>query len=558
MNGSLLWLLVPAAPLMAGLVLACWRRGPVHWMGLVCLPGLALALWPAPILELTDLWPRAAWGAPDPFDRGWLAFTSLLWAGATVFAAGYVPFRSGDGRPGHGLRFWLCWLLALGGNLLLVIAQDALSFYVGFSAMSLAAYALVVHEGGSGPRRAGRLYLQLAVCGEMILFGVFASRAFAADGNLDFGHWQTVPVDASTVVLLLLGFGLKAGFWPLHFWLPLAHPAAPAPASAVLSGAMIEAGILGLWRCLPADDPLLAQWAEGLLGLGLISALGGVLLGLICSRAKAVLAYSSVSQMGYLLAILALAWRHPEQRAALSLLLAVFVAHHGFSKGALFLATGVHPLGPGSWALLLVPALAICGLPLTSGGAAKGELKHLLSAGDFAHWSLAFKLGTLATTLLLLRALWLIRESDCEADRRFRERPALLSWALLCLAPLALPWVWPAGRELLYASFSWSTTWELVWPMAAAMAIAYLARIMSWRVPVVLRRRRTPALAASVGLARLLHRPPLPSPGAAPDRRWWRARERRWNRFWNARDTIASSIWLLGLMLLFALMARVW
>lgn len=559
MSAALLWLLVPVAPLAAALLLTLRGNAPVRWMGLACVPALALALWPVPPLVLTDLWPGAAWGSPDQLTRGWLAFTALLWAAASVFAAGYVPYGSGAASrdaaaDSHGLRFWLCWLLAMTGNLLLVVAQDALSFYVGFTVMSLAAYALVVHYRGPEPRRAGRVYLQLAVCGEMILFGVFAARAFSADGDLDFARWQALPVDAPTLALLLLGFGLKVGFWPLHFWLPLAHPAAPAPASAVLSGAMIEAGVLGLWRCLPDDDPLLQQVAGALLGLGLISALGGVLLGLLCSRAKAALAYSSVSQMGYLLAILALAWRHPGQRSAAALLLVVFAAHHGFVKGALFLATAVHPLRPRLWALLLIPALALCGVPLASGGVAKGELKHLLGASDFAHWSGWFKLGTLATTLLVLRALWLIRGSDRDASGAFHDRAAMVAWASLCIAPLVMPWLWPAYRELLHAGLSWSTSWELVWPMAVAAGLAWLALRLDWRVPGALRRWQTPALRASAGLARMLRHPPLPTQRAEPDRRWWRHQERRWNRFWNARDGIASSTWLLGLMLLFALL----
>ena len=108
------------------------------------------------------------------------------------------------------------WQLAVAGNLLLIIATDALSFYLGFSAMSLSAYGLIVHRGGPGPRRAGRLYLQLAICGEMLLLAGLLLRTQAADQALDFASWQAQPIDHLTLALLLLGLGLKAGFWPLR------------------------------------------------------------------------------------------------------------------------------------------------------------------------------------------------------------------------------------------------------------------------------------------------------------------------------------------------------
>ncbi|MEF3087993.1 hypothetical protein, partial [Bacillus altitudinis] len=92
------------------------------------------------------------------------------------------------------MRFWMFWQLAVAGNLLLIIATDALSFYLGFSAMSLSAYGLIVHRGGPGPRRAGRLYLQLAICGEMLLLAGLLLRTHAADQAFDFASWQAQPI----------------------------------------------------------------------------------------------------------------------------------------------------------------------------------------------------------------------------------------------------------------------------------------------------------------------------------------------------------------------------
>ncbi|MDV7389739.1 proton-conducting transporter membrane subunit, partial [Arthrospira platensis SPKY1] len=106
------------------------------------------------------------------------------------------------------------------GNLLLIVSQDALSFYLGFSIMSLAGTGLVLHTGTKQSRRAGRLYLQLAIVGELLLFSALVMRSAAAGGVYDWQSWQSVPLDHLTLSLFVLGLGLKAGFFPLHLWLP--------------------------------------------------------------------------------------------------------------------------------------------------------------------------------------------------------------------------------------------------------------------------------------------------------------------------------------------------
>ncbi|HBS78368.1 MAG TPA: sodium:proton antiporter, partial [Pseudomonas sp.] len=362
MSSAWLWLLVPLTPLLAAASLAIWRERTIGWLWLACVPALVLVFYPMPTLDLPMLWEGVRWGASDDLSRAWLGFTAVLWGCAGIFAS------SSQKDDPKRLRFWTFWLLALAGNLLLIIATDALSFYLGFSAMSLAAYGLIVHQGGPRPRRAGRLYLQLAITGEMALLAGLMLRSHAAQGDFSFAAWQTLPMEGLTLILLLIGLGLKAGFWPLHVWLPLAHPAAPAPASAVLSGAMLKAGLLGIWRCLPESDPLLSSWADVLLAMGIFGAVYPALLGLVAGEAKAVLAYSSVSQMGYLVMLLALAWRHPEQLTAMTVVLMLYGVHHGLAKGALFLAAGLIHAGRLSrigWVLLALPALAIVGLPLT-------------------------------------------------------------------------------------------------------------------------------------------------------------------------------------------------
>ncbi|MCJ0974868.1 sodium:proton antiporter [Pseudomonas sp. PS1] len=543
MSGAWHWLLVPLAPLLMLVLLGTLRRRAVGWLWLGSVPALVAAAWPVPVLELSMLWDGVRWGADDDLSRAWLGFTALLWGCAGVFAS---SSQRGDVRY---RRFWTFWQLALAGNLLLIIATDALSFYLGFSAMSLSAYGLIVHLGGPAPRRAGRLYLQLAILGEMALLAGLMLRTHSADGAFAFATWQDVPIDGLTLVLLLVGLGLKAGFWPLHVWLPLAHPAAPAPASAVLSGAMLKAGMLGIWRCLPEADPLLAAWAEPLLLMGLFGAIYPALLGLGSRKAKAALAYSSVSQMGYLVILLALLWRHPDQTATLTLVLMLYGVHHGFAKGALFLAAGLTHAGRLSrigWVWLALPALALAGLPLTTGGAVKTALKDAWSAGAFAGWQGWLSVASLTTSLLLLRALWLMRREAEDAPDQRLPWAQVLPWALLGGLSLILPWAWRALREPLLHGLYPGGIWAATWPLLLAFVAAAVA--LRVRVPVTFGARPNPALRLSLTLKRVVQRPPLQVPDTRADTHRWRRRERRWNRFWST-GALAVSAWLLAALL---------
>lgn len=545
MSAAWFWLAVPGAPLLIAFALLGGRRA-IPWLALGCLPALAMVLWPMTPLELPWLLDGVRWGAPDGLTRAWLGFTTLLWLCAGVFA-----IRS-QARDARLLRFWTFWQLALAGNLLLIIAADALSFYVGFSLMSLAAYGLIVQPPGPGPRRAGRLYLQLAVAGEMALLAALMLRAHAADGAFGFTAWSDLPLEAPTLLLLLFGLGLKAGFWPLHVWLPLAHPAAPAPASAVLSGAMIKAGLLGLWRCLPEADPLLRAWAPGLLAVGLFGAFYAVLLGLCAQRAKAALAYSSVSQMGWFLMVLALAWRHPGEQGAVAVLLMLFGVHHGLAKGALFLAAGLvhdYRLPRLAWALLALPALALAGLPLSSGAAVKAALKTVWYDSAFAPWLPLLGLASAATALLLARALWLLRRDEHQAPATRPPAAQWLPWALLSSLALVLPWLWPRLRSPLLEHLTPADLWSLGWPLLLALVLAVLALRLGWCVPQRLLQPPQPALRLSLRLKRLVQQPPLRALDPHPNRARWRGRERHWNRFWSGRGPVAVSLWLIAALL---------
>jgi hydrogenase-4 component B len=541
---GLWWLWIPLTPLLAMPLHWRWRDRVAPWLWLTCVPALLAAFYPPASHSMAWLWPGATWGGADLVTRAFLGFGALLWGCASVFA-GYSE-RTHPRRQ----RFWTFWLLALSGNLLLIIARDGVSFYVGFTLMSLCAYGLIVHPGGTESRQAGRLYVQLAVLGEMFLYAALLLRIHEAGGALNFDAWQSAPLGTSTAVLLLMGFGLKAGFWPLHIWLPQAHPAAPAAASAILSGAMIKAGILGLWQFMPQDDPLLTDWSHWLFVVGLFSAFYGVLLGLLQTRAKAALAYSSVSQVGYLLIILALSWNQPGAHQLWVTLLTLYALHHGLAKGALFMGAGLvsrHRLSGAQWLLMLIPALAIAGMPVTSGGAVKTLLKHSITETELTHWLPLLAWGSFASALILARALWLMHHN--QADRSGASRRLTYPWALLCLAPLLLPWLWDDLRAAMLSSLTLHNSWTLVLPLLVAVALIAIALGKKWKLPSALVPLPNPAIYASLRVKRLLQGRTRGLVVINVDKALWRRRERRWNRFWQ-QGTVAVSAWLLCFLLL--------
>lgn len=482
MSSALLWLLPIALPLAAsGALLA--RRTPAALVPLAPLsavPALLLALLPAPAAaELPWLLLGSRLGL-DALSRPLLALTATLWLLAGLYACGYF---SADRER----RRFLCFFLpAMSGNLGLILAQDMPLFYCCFALMSVASYGLIVFTGERTALQAGRVYIAMVFLGEVLLFTGLVMAAWIGDSALWSDVAATLPgADAGRLAaaLLMVGFAVKAGALPLHVWLPLAHPAAPVPASAVLSGAMIKAGLLGWLRVAPAAAGAWEGWITLALVLGISAAFWGVAVGLGQRNPKTVLAYSSLSQMGLITVALALGMSAATAAAYTPVLL--YAAHHGLAKGALFLGVGIAPApGAGPWprrlrALgLLLPALVLAGLPLSSGALAKAALKTGLPAAP-APWPQALGLllpvAALGTTLLMARFLWLLWQQP-GAGRAATPAIAWLAWgALLALVALAvLLWPWPASGDALRYAHSLPGLLQTLWPLLAGSAISAL------------------------------------------------------------------------------------
>ena len=386
----------------------------------------------------------------DRTTAPFLALTLVLWALAALFAWDYVRERRG--------LFAAFFAATFAGNLGLVLARDAASFYLFFSLMTFAAYGLVVHERDAAALRAGRVYIVLAVLGEAMLL---AGLLLAAQGSesLALADVRAAAAASSSreliTALILGGFGVKAGLFGLHVWLPLAHPVAPAPASAVLSGAMIKAGLLGWIQFLPLTEAPLPAWGAALAAAGLLAAFYGAALGVVQKEPKTVLAYSSVSQMGFMTAGVGAALADVSIAPAAIAAAAYYALHHGLAKGALFLGAGVAPRRA-LFLLLVLPALVLSGLPFTSGAAAKHALKDVLDAWPFLGPLLS--LAAAGTTLLMARFLLLmLRSEPGEHGPR-----ALAAWIACTLASLG---------AVLLAPFA-APQWSDLWPAALGIAIA--------------------------------------------------------------------------------------
>jgi len=448
---------------------------------------VALLAGPDWTVSLPWLLNGGVWGV-DALRYAFLLLTFVLWSVAGVFAVGYL-------KGPNSLRYCLFWVLTFAGNAGLVVAQDIASFYSFFALMTFAGYGLVVHEGSAEARKAGRVYMAMAIIGEMaILAGLMLAANAAASHLLDDLPAAIASAEHRGVIiaLLLAGFGVKAGLPLLHFWLPLAHPVAPTPASAVLSGAMIKAGLLGWLVTLPLGEVLLPGWANALVVFGALGSLGGALLGVVQRRAKTVLAYSSISQMGLMLLLLAAAMGSAGQAMAIVPVLGLYALHHGLAKGCLFLSTAMIPPANARgrflrWLLILLPGLSLAGLPFTSGAVAKLAMKDVLKP-DYHDFMMADALpilmsaGAVATLLLVWRFVWVLAISD---GNKTVNRWQWWGWSAACLASLSaffwLPLV-PAGEVGSdIGNAMQGQLWTLSWPLLIATGMAGVAWLVSRR-----------------------------------------------------------------------------
>lgn len=243
----------------------------------------------------------------DTLGKIFACVMAFVWAVAGVYSFHYMA------HEGKEQRYYALYLISLGILMGLCFSGSIITFYMFFEGMTLLTMPMVMHSGKKEAVAAGLKYLIYSVLGaSLVLLGVFVlspyvdSFSFTAGGVLNAekvaGHEGFVLTFA---LLMLVGFGAKAGLFPLHGWLPTAHPAAPSPASAVLSGVITKAGVLGVARlllCYLGADFLRGTWVQTtFMCLTLLTVFTGSLLALRENHLKRRLAWSSVSQVSYIL-----------------------------------------------------------------------------------------------------------------------------------------------------------------------------------------------------------------------------------------------------------------
>lgn len=248
----------------------------------------------------------------DGFRLVYLAIAVLMWSVSGVFSREYMAHYEKKNR--YYLFFWATFLATVG----VFLSADFYTTFIFFEIMSFTSYVWVAFDEKKESLRAAETYLAVAVIGGMaMLMGLFLlydlcqSLAFDQVAKAAKEILSGLPVSCALGSakrqlyaaggLLLFGFGAKAGCFPLHIWLPKAHPVAPAPASALLSGILTKAGVFGVivvtCRMFAADLP----WGMGIVLLGLTTMFLGALLAVFSVNLKRTLACSSVSQIGFIM-----------------------------------------------------------------------------------------------------------------------------------------------------------------------------------------------------------------------------------------------------------------
>ena len=457
----------------------------------------------------------------DALSAWFLALVAVVGGGGAVYARGYWPDGEHPTSAGRGRAWWSTLVLCMG---LVLLCVNGLHFLMAWEAFALSAFFLITLERERRETRAaGWLYLAASHAGTLGLFAFFSLLA-AKTGSWELGPMRDHPELAPLFWVALFGFGVKAGMFPLHIWLPSAHANAPSHVSAIMSGVAIKMGLYGLmrfsgWLPLPSE----AGWV--VLALGAVSAVLGAAFALAQNDLKRLLAYCSVENMGVILIGLGAAllgathgdtaWGRLAMAGAL-----LHVWNHGAFKALLFFGAGsvLHATGTremsrlgGLWrampwtaGLFAFGSAAISALPPLNGfvsewlvylGLFDAAASHTRVAGAIVPATIALGVtGALALAAFVkAAAIVFLGAPRTQAAAHAHEcgwwmRAPMLALAGICaclaLAPAA---VWPFISRLLGA---WRSSWNggkppaslvtLGWTQLAVAASVAVAAVTLW------------------------------------------------------------------------------
>lgn len=362
--------------------------------------------------RISDICSRGLYLKMDGFRALYGSIAVLMWMMTTIFSREYF------GHYRNRNRYYLFMLITFGATVGVFLSADLFTTFVFFEVMSMASYVMVVHDEKPAAMRAGDTYLAVAVLGGMVmLMGIFL--LYHAVGTLDmdllldacraYEDKKTLYLAAS---LMLFGFGAKAGMFPLHIWLPKAHPVAPAPASALLSGILTKAGVFGV---LVIGSNLFLhdeKWGFMILCFGVITMFLGAVLAVFSIDLKRTLACSSMSQIGFILTGAGMQGLLGEENALAVRGTLLHMVNHSLLKLVLFMAAGavfmnLHKLDlneirgfgrkkPLLNFIFLMGVLGITGVPLWNGYISKtliheSIVEFIWEFKDYTVWSGFFR-----------------------------------------------------------------------------------------------------------------------------------------------------------------------
>ena len=414
-----------------------------------------------------------------------LNYTLMVFSGFMWFVVGIFSFKDIKKRE-RERTFYFFYILTYISTIGTMMAGDLLSFFLFFEIMTFSSYALMVHYRGEKVLEAGKEYLYMGIIGGLfILSGILITSAYTQNYE-----WVNLAEKLSTpgmtkylvVGLFIAGFGVKAGMVPFHFWVPKVYKEAPICVNAVSSGVMTKVGAYGILRVATVVFPVVfsgigasskvllettANIAAIIIWLGIISMLAGVFLALIEGNMKKMLAYHSVSQMGYIIMGIGVAAYLGSDGARGFVGSIYHMINHGIFKALLFMVAGIvffstgetnmYKLG-GLWRkkpfvafLALIAVFGITGMPGFNGFVSKsilhGSIVDAYQLGDpiFQYAELAFKLVSAGTVCSFIKFYGFIflGKGDIEVKEGFRQLRMMVPMTILAAVTVIIG-LWPS------------------------------------------------------------------------------------------------------------------
>ncbi|MCR5273638.1 MAG: sodium:proton antiporter [Lachnospiraceae bacterium] len=410
----------------------------------------------------------------DGFRAVYAFIASWMWMMAALLSPEYFSHHH------HRNRFYFFLLMTMGATMGVFLSSDLFTTFIFFEIMSFTSYVWVAQEETVPALKAADTYLAVAVIGGLVmLMGIFL--LYHMLGTVDMK--ELIPAvknygDISKLyipgVLLFIGFGAKAGAFPLHIWLPKAHPVAPAPASALLSGILTKSGIFGI--LVVSNNIFFADsnWGHFLLLIAAFTMFGGALLGVFSVDLKRTLACSSMSQIGFILVGIAMQCLLGEENMLAVYGTMLHMVNHSMIKLVLFLCAGVvymnvHALNlndirgfgrkkPLLMVIFLVGALCIAGIPGFGGYISKTLLHEAIVEyegtflTDIFEWVFLLSGGmTLAYMTKLFVCIFVEKNMDEERQKKFDDMKNYMKLpsAVAVTLSAALLFVWGVVPSLL-------------------------------------------------------------------------------------------------------------